>query len=116
MGEIMRFDVVRRESDDAVVPEALSVIEPLSVNAALHTREFVFGAKPKFGRLSVAWTINGKQFEPDRPSRFSNGMERFHCRMNWDGRIRSPSTEAKMCGSSRDSRVTEAVIYYIATI
>ncbi len=67
MGEIMRFDVVRRESDDAVVPEILSDIEPLSENAALHTREFIFGAKPKFGRLSVAWTINGKQFEPDRP-------------------------------------------------
>lgn len=65
--EIMRLDVVRRESDDSVVPERLTVIEPLLEKAAVRTREFVFGTKPTFGLPPVVWTINGKRFEPDRP-------------------------------------------------
>jgi FtsP/CotA-like multicopper oxidase with cupredoxin domain len=67
MGEIMRFEVVRRERDDAVVPERLSVVEPLPEQTAVRTREFVFDTRPRFGVPPMVWTINGKQFEPERP-------------------------------------------------
>jgi spore coat protein A len=68
LGEIMRFDVVRHEHDDALVPEQLSAIEPLPEHLATRTRNFVFSGRPSLGRhVTALWTINHTEFDPNRP-------------------------------------------------
>ncbi|MQA11103.1 MAG: multicopper oxidase domain-containing protein [Pseudonocardiaceae bacterium] len=62
--EIMRFTVARKASDDSAIPAKLAEIEPLDPARATVRREW------RFNRGSVGdhrgWTINGKQFDPDR--------------------------------------------------
>jgi spore coat protein A len=66
--ELMRFDVVRREPDDAVVPTQLSEMESIPQRLAARTRNFVFSGRPSLsGSVSALWTINHKQFDPDQP-------------------------------------------------
>jgi spore coat protein A len=68
LSELMRFDVVRFEHDDAVVPRQLSEIEPLAQRLATRTRDFIFSGRPSFrGSLSALWTINHKEFDPHQP-------------------------------------------------
>ena len=66
MGEIMRFDVVRREPDDSAVPARLCTIERLAPEQAAHTRRFVFTGSDTFDVPPLVWTINGKHFDPDQ--------------------------------------------------
>jgi spore coat protein A, manganese oxidase len=64
---VMRFDVVRAERDDSIVPRVLADFEPLQPSLAARTRTFIFGGQPKFGLPpKVEWVINGKAFDPGR--------------------------------------------------
>jgi spore coat protein A len=63
----MRFDVVRRERDDSVVPGRLAHVEPLLPSRVVCTRTFVFGGTPTLGvPPGVRWVINGEAFDPLR--------------------------------------------------
>ncbi len=64
---VMRFDVVRRGSDDSIVPSLLSEVAPLHGSQAVCSRNFVFGGKPALGLPpGVRWVINGESFDPGR--------------------------------------------------
>jgi spore coat protein A, manganese oxidase len=66
--EILRFDVVRTERDDCLVPSRLGELAALDPNASSRTREFIFSATPSVGFHPVAnWHINGGDFNPDLP-------------------------------------------------
>jgi FtsP/CotA-like multicopper oxidase with cupredoxin domain len=67
MGEIMRFDVTRREPDDSAVPARLCTIERLAAEQVTHTRRFVFKGSDTFDVPPLVWTINGKHFDPEQP-------------------------------------------------
>jgi len=65
--DIMRFDVVRKEKDESVIPERLSDtvdFEGLDASGARLTREFDFTRTEHQGR--VAWGINDEVFDPAR--------------------------------------------------
>lgn len=61
-GEVMRFDVARSAREEATIPAKLSDVPDPSGERATAIREFDFS----FGRLSHAWLINGKPFDPAR--------------------------------------------------
>ena len=66
--EIMRFDVVRAEEDDSVLPAALGRVPPIPVAAAVRTRRFVFAGEPGLHLPPAAhWAINGMDFDAERP-------------------------------------------------
>jgi FtsP/CotA-like multicopper oxidase with cupredoxin domain len=66
--EIMRFDVLRAEEDDSVLPAALGDVPPIPVAAAVRTRKFVFAGKPGLHLPPAAhWAINGRDFDAERP-------------------------------------------------
>jgi FtsP/CotA-like multicopper oxidase with cupredoxin domain len=66
--EIMRFDVVRPEEDDSALPVRLSSVQTIGTDMAVRTRHFVISGGPRLGLPPVThWTINGKDFEADRP-------------------------------------------------
>jgi FtsP/CotA-like multicopper oxidase with cupredoxin domain len=65
--QLMRFDVVKRESDDARIPPRLAdpgFLDPKHAN----TRTWTFRASFSFseGPPPIVWTVNGKRFDPDR--------------------------------------------------
>jgi len=65
--QVMRFDVVRAERDDSIVPRTLTDFESLCPSEATQTRTFIFGGRPKFGLPpKVEWVINDKPFDPER--------------------------------------------------
>ena len=65
--EIMRFDVLRSEEDDSVVPGRLSDVPTIPAEAAVRTRHIVLAGRPVLRFPPVAhWTINGKNFDADR--------------------------------------------------
>lgn len=67
LGRVMRFDVVRQERDDSMVPTRLAEFEPLQRSQAIRTRTFVFAGKPTLGvPPGVRWVINGESFDPMR--------------------------------------------------
>lgn len=64
---VMRFDVVRRERDDSIVPARLADVESLPPSQAVCTRTFVFGGKPTLAvPPGVHWVINGQTFDASR--------------------------------------------------
>jgi spore coat protein A len=63
---VLRFDVARDAPDDSALPAALRPLEPIPERAAARTREFVFGAGPRAGLPPLGWTIDGRDFDPDR--------------------------------------------------
>jgi spore coat protein A, manganese oxidase len=66
--QIMRFDVVRTDQDDSLIPSQLGSLAAIDQSAAVCTREFVFSASPSRGIPPVVnWRINGKHFDPDHP-------------------------------------------------
>jgi spore coat protein A len=60
--ELMRFDVVRQEPNESVVPAKLSKFEPLDPRQAVATRTFDFF----YAGMDRGWVINGKPFDPTR--------------------------------------------------
>lgn len=65
-GNVIRFDVLRKERDDTVVPQQLAQASPIPEHLAVRTRTLVFTRRPGPGPES-RWAINGKEFEADRP-------------------------------------------------
>jgi len=63
-GQIMRFDIVRQERDDSIIPlklrDDIQSLAPRAEFEAVRTREFVFDQNKK-----GVWVINGKGFEPN---------------------------------------------------
>jgi FtsP/CotA-like multicopper oxidase with cupredoxin domain len=66
--QVLRFDVIKREADDARVPSRLSDPAFLDRPTTPTTRTWSFRAGFSFhdGLPPVVWTINGQQFDPDR--------------------------------------------------
>jgi FtsP/CotA-like multicopper oxidase with cupredoxin domain len=66
--QLMRFDVVKREADDATIPSRLSEPGFLERPKAPHIRRWEFRAGFSFsdGPPPIVWTVNGKRFDPDR--------------------------------------------------
>jgi FtsP/CotA-like multicopper oxidase with cupredoxin domain len=62
-GQVMRFRVVRRATDDSRVPERLAEVEPLVPTAGATQRTFRFARGPVGDHRG--WTINGTTFDPD---------------------------------------------------
>lgn len=68
LGEVMRFDITGPPVSDLLeLPHDLSVIEPLTAEAAVRTRTFTFGprAELKFHHPPLYWAINGERFDPE---------------------------------------------------
>ena len=57
---LMRFDVVREEKDDSIIPEKLRDVKPLLEKDAVRTRTF------RFGRNFNDWVINHRIWNEDR--------------------------------------------------
>lgn len=57
---IMRFDVVREERDDSIIPSTLRPFQPIPESLAVRTRTF------RFGRSNGQWQINNRTWEPSR--------------------------------------------------
>ena len=67
MGQVMRFDVTRSETDDSAVPSTLRALDPLPEASAVRTRDWVFGPRADSNAMPpVEWVINGNEFDPDR--------------------------------------------------
>ncbi len=63
--DLIRFDVDRRETDNALVPDCLSDWEDLPIGSSTLTREFLLNRQSS--AAGTAWTINGKTFAMDAP-------------------------------------------------
>jgi spore coat protein A len=59
-GQVMLFDVVRREADPSSVPSDLRPLERLDEGSASATRDFTLGMD------MMSWVINGQRFDPAR--------------------------------------------------
>ncbi|NER30063.1 MAG: multicopper oxidase domain-containing protein [Symploca sp. SIO1C4] len=57
---IMRFDVVREEPDDSIVPDRLRAVEPIPLSEVARTRTF------RFERNQGQWKINNKTWDKNR--------------------------------------------------
>jgi spore coat protein A len=64
-GQIMRFHVARKGADESAVPSRLARLERLSRSAVAATRRFRFAREGRIGTRHT-WTINGREFDPDR--------------------------------------------------
>ncbi|WP_329294418.1 multicopper oxidase family protein [Streptomyces sp. NBC_01455] len=66
-GEIMRFVVARKATDDSRIPARLSTIEPLSTDSATR-RPWMFrkGRVTSMGTDTAGWVVNGREFDPRR--------------------------------------------------
>jgi spore coat protein A, manganese oxidase len=58
--QVMAFDVTRRAVDSSRVPAKLRPLEPLRRSQAVRQRDWLFD------RENGYWSINGKQWDPDR--------------------------------------------------
>jgi FtsP/CotA-like multicopper oxidase with cupredoxin domain len=65
---ILRFDVIKREADDSVVPPRLSDPGFLERPTTATTRTWSFraGFSLREGPPPIVWTINGQRFDPNR--------------------------------------------------
>lgn len=63
--QIMRFDVVRAESDNSSIPATLRTVAPIPTSSSVRTRDFLFrrGA-------GGAWVINGELWDSNRVDAF----------------------------------------------
>jgi spore coat protein A, manganese oxidase len=57
---VMRFDVVRQETDDSSIPTRLRPIEFMKASQAIRNRDF------RFERSNGLWQINGKTWDKNR--------------------------------------------------
>ena len=65
LASVMRFDVERSATDDAVIPDCLSAWEDLPVNAQTVTRQFLLNRQTTPN--GTVWTINGQIYEMTNP-------------------------------------------------
>lgn len=61
--DIMRFDVVREETDDSVIPERFNEHALLNPSDAAAERTFVFEMDKELNDMNKMWVINGKPFD-----------------------------------------------------
>lgn len=59
-GQIMLFDVARRESETSTIPTELRPLERLDEASAAATRDFILGMD------HMNWVMNGQRFDPGR--------------------------------------------------
>jgi spore coat protein A len=59
--DVMRFDVSRKESDDAIIPRTLRTIERIPESMAMRTRQFVLGMS--MNNMQPMLTINGLAYD-----------------------------------------------------
>jgi FtsP/CotA-like multicopper oxidase with cupredoxin domain len=59
-GQVMLFDVVRREADPSTLPSSLRPLERLEPASASATRDFTLGMD------GMTWVINSQRFDPAR--------------------------------------------------
>lgn len=64
--DILRFDVVRREADESVVPSTMPEHEPLQPSEAVAERMFVFEMDKELEDMEKMWLINGEAFDPEK--------------------------------------------------
>jgi len=68
LAPLMRFDVVKSESDDAQIPSRLTdpgfFARPKGANSRIW--EFRANFNPSAGGPPIMWTVNGKRFDADR--------------------------------------------------
>jgi spore coat protein A len=66
-GQVMRFVVARKATDDTRIPATLSTLEPLPTSAA-KTRQWMFKQAEvrSMGAERDGWVINGREFDPQR--------------------------------------------------
>jgi spore coat protein A len=66
-GQVMRFVVARKATDDSRIPAKLSTIEPLTTSST-PTRQWMFrkGKVKSMGTSAEGWVINGREFDPQR--------------------------------------------------
>ena len=82
--QLLRFDVLRSETDDAKVPSRLAEPGFLERPKSVSTRTWTLRASFNFqeGPPPIMWTINGRRFDPDRADAKINLEEvelwRFH--------------------------------------
>jgi FtsP/CotA-like multicopper oxidase with cupredoxin domain len=57
---LMRFDVVREETDDSEIPSSIRVVQPIPLSSAVRTRTF------RFERNNGQWKINNQTWDKDR--------------------------------------------------
>jgi FtsP/CotA-like multicopper oxidase with cupredoxin domain len=65
--DIMAFDVVCDEPDPTAIPARLSSVDPIRPRALHRRREFTFAGGPASFPPVAHWTVNGLDFDPDRP-------------------------------------------------
>ena len=58
-GQIMRFDVVRQEQDESIIPATLRNITTIPKSAAVRNRAF------EFNLVDGVWSINGQRWNPN---------------------------------------------------
>jgi len=68
LARLMRFDVRKRELDDAKIPSRLCEPGFLDLSKAATTRTWSFRANLdlRAGPPPIVWTINGRRFDPER--------------------------------------------------
>ena len=66
LGSIMRFNIVKKERDTALIPAFLSPWEDLPESAAVTTREFTLNRKTVGD--SFRWVINGQTYDSSNPA------------------------------------------------
>jgi len=59
--QLMRFDVVRQETDDSIIPATLRSFEPIPESRAVRTRDWSF-SRGQYGE----WVINGLPWDSNR--------------------------------------------------
>lgn len=67
LGQVLRFDVVRREDDPSSVPSVLRPIERLDPGQAVQSRDWTLNMQMGSDMMGGApWVINGQSFDPGR--------------------------------------------------
>ncbi|GIF23696.1 spore coat protein A [Actinoplanes tereljensis] len=66
-GQVMRFAVTHKATDNSTIPARLAAVEPLPKSAAT-TRDWMFrqGKVQSMGHEADGWVINGREFDPQR--------------------------------------------------
>lgn len=64
--DIMRFDVVREEVDDSVIPASLEPHEQLDPADSVAERTFVFELNKNLDDMKKMWVINGEPYDPEK--------------------------------------------------
>jgi spore coat protein A len=104
--EILRFEIVRKEHDDSVIPQTVADIPAFELNAPVRERTFNFGETLSLSFPPITWTINGRPFDPDTPiAEVKYGdVEVWHLRNKKIQTVGNASPSSHSSGALPDSR------------